>query len=45
VQNPSRYFNSSPEVIFLTVMIYIRFRCGWPSGVNLGPEFPNFRLL
>ncbi len=25
MQNPFRYFNSSPEVILLTVMMYIRY--------------------
>ena len=25
MQNPLRYFNSSPEVIRLTVMMYIRY--------------------
>jgi hypothetical protein len=25
MQNPFRYFNSSPEVIRLTVMMYIRY--------------------
>jgi putative transposase len=25
MRNPFRYFNSSPEVIRLTVMIYIRY--------------------
>jgi len=25
MQNPFRYFNSSPEIIRLTVMMYIRF--------------------
>ena len=25
MQNPFRYFNSSPEIIRLTVMIYVRF--------------------
>ena len=27
MRNPCRYFNSSPEVIRLAVMLYIRFRC------------------
>ncbi len=26
MRNPFRYFNSSPEVIRLTVMMYIRYR-------------------
>ena len=25
MRNPFRYFNSSPEIIFLTVMIYVRY--------------------
>jgi hypothetical protein len=30
MRNPFRYFNSSPEVIRLTVMMYVRYRsrCG-----------------
>ena len=27
MRNPFRYFNSSPEVIRLVVMMYIRCRC------------------
>jgi hypothetical protein len=27
MKNPFRYFNSSPEVIRLTVMLYIRWHC------------------
>jgi len=26
MKNPFRYFNSSPEVIRLTVMMYVRYR-------------------
>jgi hypothetical protein len=33
MRNPFRYFNSSPEVIRLTVMIYIR--CRWREAVAL----------
>ena len=33
MRNPFRYFNSSPEVIRLTVMLYIRF-CNRAADVN-----------
>ena len=33
MRNPFRYFNSSPEVIRLTVMLYIRF-CNRAAAVN-----------
>ncbi len=28
MRNPFRYFNSSPEIIRLAVMMYVRCRCG-----------------
>ena len=34
MQNPFRYFNSSPEIIRLAVMMYVRFpqSLRWPPG-------------
>ncbi len=36
MRNPFRYFNSSPEVIRLMVMMYIRYlnRTGFAGGSN-----------
>jgi len=40
MKNPFRYFNSSPEVIRLAVMMYVKFNVTRPSphGVNWRPE-------
>jgi putative transposase len=32
MQNPFRYFNSSPEVIRLTVMMYVRYPLSLAPG-------------
>jgi hypothetical protein len=43
--NPFRYFDSSPEVIRLVVMLYVKypFSCGmwrtcWPSAASTSPQ-------
>jgi putative transposase len=56
MKNPFRYFNSSPEIIRLTVMMYVRYPLSlrqvedllfarWPNGVNLQPDNPGLWVL
>ncbi len=39
MSNPFRYFNSSPEVIRLTVMMYIRYPLTGPAKPEALSEF------
>ena len=48
--SPFRYFNSSPEVIRLVMLMYVRYPLSLSNGVQKGPpigveEGPPFRII
>ena len=43
MSNPFRYFNSSPEVIRLVVMMYVRYPLSLRNVEDLLPVWPDVR--